>query len=80
MHSENFYDHEMRTLTPKLFLQEMLGKKMRSSAIALMEVTTRQTALSHNLKGDVLRYLCSKTSSPQLKKGRMHSKLKMNAL
>ena len=54
---------------------------MRSSAVALMEVTTKtDSALSHNLKGDVSRHLCSKTSSPQLKKGRMHSKLKINAL
>ena len=30
MHSENFYDHEIRTLTPKPFLQEMLGRKSRS--------------------------------------------------
>ena len=30
MHSKNFYDYEMKPLTSKPFLQEMLGRESRS--------------------------------------------------
>ena len=30
MHSKNFYDYEMKPLTPKPFLQEMLGRESKA--------------------------------------------------
>ena len=54
MHSENFYDHKMRTLTPKLFLQEMLRRETKSNG----NDTKIDSALSHNLKGEVSREDC----------------------
>ena len=56
MHSENFYDHEMRTLTPKLFLQEMLRRETKSNG----SDTKIDSALSHNLKGEVSREDCKR--------------------
>ena len=56
MHSENFYDHEMRTLTPKLFLQGMSRKETRSNG----SDTKIDSALSHNLKGEVSKEDCKK--------------------
>ena len=37
MHSKNFYDYEMKPLTPKPFLQEMLGRESRSPCHSINE-------------------------------------------
>ena len=53
MHSENFYDHEIRTLTAKLLLQEVLGRnEALHYNINGNDIKTDST-LSHNLNGKV---------------------------
>ena len=50
MHSENLSDHEMKILNLKtFFLQEMSRREMRIDS-----------ALSHNLKGEVSREDCKR--------------------
>ena len=51
MHYENFYDHEIRTLTAKLLLQEVLGRnEALHYNINGNDIKTDST-LSHNLNG-----------------------------
>ena len=53
MHSKNFYDHEIRTLTAKLLLQEVLGRnEALHYNINGNDIKTDST-LSHNLNGKV---------------------------
>ena len=58
MHYENFSDYEMRPLTPKSFLQEMIGRELRSLCHSInKDGRETNSALGHNLNSEV-----SKTS------------------
>ena len=76
MHSENFYDHKIRTLTAKLLLQEVLGRnEALHYNINGNDIKTDST-LSHNLNGKASNTLVIRDTSTNLEKGRMHSNLK----
>ena len=53
MHSENFYDHEIRTLTAKLLLQEVLGRNEALHYNINGNDIKIDSTLSHNLNGKV---------------------------
>ena len=52
MHSQNFYDHEMRTLTPKLLFAGDVRKKNEVLCYSINESDSKtDSTLSHNLNG-----------------------------
>ena len=81
MHFENFYDHEMRPLTPKLFFARDVKKrnKVLYHGINGSDIK-KDSALSHNLNSKALNTPAIRDIINIIEKGRMHSNLKTNAL
>ena len=80
MHSENFFDHEIRTLTAKLLLQEVLGRNEALHYNINGNDIKIDSTLSHNLNGKAPNTHVIGDIITIIKKGRMNLNLKMNAL
>ena len=81
MHSENFYDHKIRPLTHKPFFAGDVRERNEALYHNISGNDSKaNSALSHNLNGEVSKIIVIRDIITTIKKGRMHSNLKMNAL